>query len=112
MVITVVSFWQHEMVMNEAARTMPMHELMMFWMSVPATAASLMLIAASIAIYLANRREAGGAGVVGLNERERMVVDYLIERGGAAEQREIAKMLGLTRLQAHRVISSLREKCR
>ncbi len=98
--------------MSEVMRNiagMPMHESMMFWMSAPAIAASLMLIIAAITIILTQQNR-GDISVVGLNDRERMVVDYLIMRGGVAEQREIAKGLGLTRLQTHRIVSSLRNR--
>jgi uncharacterized membrane protein len=112
LLITLFSIWQHNSLMSEVMRglnIMPMHESMLFWMSVPLIAASLMLIIAAIAIFLAHQNRED-ISVVGLNDKESMVVGYLIERGGMAEQREIAKGLGLTRLQTHRIVSSLKNR--
>ncbi|GBC70587.1 hypothetical protein HRbin02_00355 [Candidatus Calditenuaceae archaeon HR02] len=113
LLITLFSIWQHNNIMSEVMGdiiNMPIHESMLFWMSVPLVAASLMLIIAAIAISLVQQKKRVDSGVVGLNDRESMVVGYLIERGGVAEQREIAKGLGLTRLQTHRIVSSLRNR--
>ncbi|MDW8073364.1 MAG: hypothetical protein RMJ28_03895 [Nitrososphaerota archaeon] len=110
--ISLLSLWQHNLLMNEAMRGLPniqLHETMMLWMSLPTAAASAALIAISITYILTQLRGAK-TGLVGLTERESAVVKYLTSHGGVAEQREIAKALGLTRLQAHRVVSSLRSR--
>ncbi|MEM0482091.1 MAG: hypothetical protein QXM16_04285 [Nitrososphaerota archaeon] len=110
--ITLFSLWQHNNIVSRFMRGitgMPMHESMILWISVPIIAASLMLIIAAIAIFQVQQNRVS-IDVMGLNDRESMVVKYLIGRGGVAEQREIAKGLGLTRLQTHRIIASLRNR--
>ena len=112
LIITLTSLWQHNNIMSEVMEGitgMPTHESMMFWISAPAIAASLMLIIATITIFLVQRNRRN-INVVGLNDKESMVVEYLRERGGVAEQREIAKGLGLTRLQTYRIVSSLKNR--
>lgn len=112
LLISLLSLWQHNNIMSEAMRSitgMPMHESAMFWMIIPAIAASLILVSGGIAILLVHG-SLGEGNVVGLNDRESMVVEYLIRRGGVAEQREIAKELGFTRLQTYRIVLSLRSR--
>lgn len=110
--LTLTSIWQHDSIMSRAMKSImgvEAHGEMMLWMIVPPLVSSLALILAAVMIFLIQPVR-GDSGVIGLTERERAIVDYLADRGGWAEQREISKELGLTRLQTHRVILSLRKR--
>ncbi|MEM4342668.1 MAG: helix-turn-helix domain-containing protein [Candidatus Caldarchaeum sp.] len=106
----IIAFWQHEASMDDMMRrTMEWSMFtMMLWMYLPVIAVSIVLIALPLILYLYPKRDR--AEVMGLTEEERKVVEFLVARGGVAEQRDIAKSLGLSRLKTHRIVSSLKRR--
>ncbi|MEM1943065.1 MAG: helix-turn-helix domain-containing protein [Candidatus Caldarchaeum sp.] len=106
----IIAFWQHEASMDDVMRHMNGWSMltMMLWMYLPVIVVSIALIAFPLILYLYPTRVR--AEVMGLTEEERKVVEFLVARGGGAEQREIAKSLGLSRLKTHRIVSSLKRR--
>ncbi|MCS7129724.1 MAG: helix-turn-helix domain-containing protein [Candidatus Caldarchaeum sp.] len=102
---TALSIWQHEMMMGGM---MPHMVGMMWWVYLPFAVAALVLITLPIAVYFSSGSQS--ARVVGLTAEEKAVVEYLTRSGGEAEQKEIAKALGYSRLKTHRLIASLRRR--
>ncbi|MEM2095311.1 MAG: helix-turn-helix domain-containing protein [Candidatus Caldarchaeum sp.] len=106
----IIAFWQHEASMDDMMRRMMGWSMitMMLWMYLPVIVVAIVLIAFPVILYLypMNAR----AEVMGLTEEEKKVVEFLVARGGGAEQREIAKSLGLSRLKTHRIVSSLKRR--
>ena len=112
--------WQHSLSMAEMMEEMMggrmriMWSIGMWWLA-PTLIMLIVITLASVVIYVMNipgrpSTQGGQVRYVALTQDERRVVEYLERNGGQALQKEIARELGITRLKAHRLISSLRKR--
>lgn len=99
-----VSVWQHDLAMERMMPSMRGMSWMMMWVYLPVVVTALVLIVLPFALYFS---AADVPAVAGLTDEEKTVVEYLTRVGGSAEQREISKALGLSRLKTHRLVKSL-----
>jgi uncharacterized membrane protein len=83
--------------------------MMMPWMAVLLIAPLVPLIIVPLVLYMMMERS-GATKVAGLTSIEHAVVKLLMERGGSSTQREIALALNISRLKAHRLITSLKNR--
>lgn len=81
---------------------------MMLWMYFPIILVSILLIVMPLIFH--PHPKTATAEMIGLTEEEKNVVEFLKANRGMAEQRDISKSLGLTRLKTHRIVSSLRKR--
>ena len=112
--------WQHSLSMAEmmeemmGGRMRMMWGIGMWWLA-PTLIMLIVITLAAVVIYVMNipgrtPTQGGQVRYVALTQDERRVVEYLERNGGQALQKEIARELGITRLKAHRLISSLRKR--
>ncbi len=80
---------------------------MMWWVYLPLLVAALLLIMLPIVLYLSARDV---PVLAGLTAEERAVVDLLRRSNGVVEQRDISRVLGISRIKTHRLVASLRRR--
>ena len=117
-VLVVLGVWQHNIMMS---RMMGMYAFQPIWWIGPAVMLSITIIIVLLVLYLAffkestenDKHETGkmsGTAIRALTEDEKRVVEYIINNGGEALQKDIAKDLNLSRLKTHRIITSLKKR--
>ncbi|MEM3032150.1 MAG: hypothetical protein QW756_07365 [Nitrososphaerota archaeon] len=108
-IMTLLSFWQHQTIMHGMMGDFMTG--MMPWMALPIISALAALAVFPLLFYLmVSEKRRDTPRIVGLSPMEQAVVDLLTERGGKATQKEIAATLTISRLKAHRLISSLKRR--
>lgn len=107
--VVLVSVWQHDVAMGGMMREMMGMSMwgMMWWVYLPLLVAALLLIMLPIVLYLSARDV---PVLAGLTAEERAVVDLLRRSNGVVEQRDISRVLGISRIKTHRLVASLRRR--
>ncbi len=115
-----ITAWQHSMSMAEmmeemmGGRMRMMWGIGMWWLA-PTLVMLIVMTLAAVIIYLINipgrsSPQSHEVKYMALTSDERRVVEYLERNGGQALQKDIARELGITRLKAHRLVSSLKKR--
>ena len=116
-VFVAIGVWQHNIMMQ---RMMGMMAFQPAWWIGPIVMLLITAILTLLVIYLVfyrvsetrkeNVYEINTSVIKILTEDERRVVEYIINNGGEALQKDVAKALGLSRLKTHRIVSSLKKR--
>jgi len=113
-----VGAWQHMSSMSEMMRRMMGSGALMQWWLGPTLISVIILIVFVVAVYviLLNKPAPSHSStepyqaLPALTAEEWAVVELLVQSGGQALQKDIARELNLSRLKVHRLVSSLRKR--